>query len=52
MYDDYTAAITPAFTDLGVQALVVLGAGVVLAGGVFLIRWGFRIAKKGLSGKV
>jgi len=34
------------------NALLVLTAGIVLAGSVFLIRWGFKKAKHGLSGKV
>jgi len=52
MYDAYVAVITDVFTDLGLQALAILGAGVLLAGGVFLIRWGFKKAKAGLSGQV
>jgi len=52
---DYTAAstlITDTITSLGDEALVVFGAVILVAAGVFLIRWGFRKAKHGLSGKV
>ena len=52
MYDSATTVVTDAITALGAKALVVLGATIVVAGGVFLIRWGFRKAKHGLSGKV
>jgi len=51
-YVDATAAVTGAVTDLGEQALLVFGAGIVLAGSVFLIRWGFSKAKRGLSGRI
>lgn len=52
---DYAAGAalaTGAIADVGDQALVIFGAGIILAGSVFLIRWGFRKAKHGLSGKV
>ena len=52
MYDSATTVVTDAITALGAKALVVLGATIVVAGGVFLIRWGFSSAKGALDGNV
>jgi len=52
---DYTAAttlVTDTITAVGDEALIIFGAVILVAAGVFLIRWGFRKAKHGLSGKV
>jgi len=51
-YADAQTAAVGAITDLGTNGLAVFTAAIVLAGSVFLIRWGFRKAKHGLSGKV
>jgi len=51
-YSPFSTLLLTVFTDFGLQVIIILGAGVLLAGGVFLIRWGFKKAKAGLSGQV
>jgi len=48
----YSDLVTDAVTGLGTEALTIFGAVILLGGGVFLIRWGYRKATHGLRGKV
>jgi len=52
---DYTDAQTAgvgAITAIGERGLVIFLAAIVLAGSVFLIRWGFGMAKGALNGNI
>jgi len=52
---DYTAAQTAgvgAITAIGERGLAIFLAAIVLAGSVFLIRWGFSMAKGALNGNI
>jgi len=52
---DFTSASTLVIqniTALGDEALVVFGAVILVAAGVFLIRWGFSKAKGALDGTI
>lgn len=51
-YTDITTLITDAITGISGQALLILGAVVVVAGGLFLFKWGFKKAKRGFNGNV
>jgi len=52
---DFTSAsnlLIQNITALGDEALVVFGAVILVAAGVFLIRWGFEKAKASLNGEI
>jgi len=51
-YSPFSTLLLTVFTDFGLQVIIILGAGVLLAGGVFLIRWGFRVSKNSLNGNL
>jgi len=51
-YTDANNTILDSITALGERGLVIFLAAIVLAGSVFLIRWGFRVGKNALEGDV
>jgi len=51
-YADAQTAGVGAITAIGERGLAIFLAAIVLAGSVFLIRWGFRIGKNALDGNL
>lgn len=51
-YTDVTTLITGAISGIGAQVLLVIGGVIVVAGSIFLAKWGFKKAKGGFNGKL
>jgi len=49
-YVSANTAVLSAITALGERGLAIFLAALILAGSVFLIRWGFRVGKNALNG--
>jgi len=52
MYENSTNLLLDVFADLTLVAIIILTMALAIAGGTFLIRWGFKVAKNAMNGEI